>query len=50
MAVLLLLTLLHTGNEMEGVGCFGLRIVKIDLAGCIDFLADTPRTCVVIVR
>ena len=35
---------------MEGVGCFGLRIVKIDSTGCIDFLADTPRTTVVIVR
>ena len=45
----MLLTLLHTGNEMDRVGCFGLRIVKIDSAGCIDFLADTPRTCVVIV-
>ena len=45
-----MLTLLHTGSEMEGFGCFELRIVKIDSAGCIDFLADTPRTCVVIVR
>ena len=45
-----MLTLLHTGNKMEGVGCFELRIMKIDSAGCIDLLADTVRTCVVIVR
>ena len=45
-----MLTLLHTGNEMEGVPCFESRIVKIDSAGCINLLADTVRTCVVIVR
>ena len=45
-----MLTLGHTGNEVESVGCFVLRIVKIDSAGCIDLLADTVRTCVVIVR
>ena len=44
-----MLTLLHAGNGMEGVGCFELRIVKIDSVGCIDLLADTVR-CVVIVR
>ena len=45
-----MLTLLHTGNEMEAVQCFVLRIVKIDSVGCIDLLADTVRTCVVVVR
>ena len=45
-----MLTLLHTGNEMEGVGCIELRIVKIDSVGCIDLLADPVTTCVVIVR
>ena len=42
-----MLMLLHAGNEMEGVGCFELRIVKIDLVGCIDLLADTVRSRVV---
>ena len=45
-----MLTLLHTANKMEGVGCFELRIVKIDSAGCIDLPAGTVRMCVVIVR
>ena len=45
-----MLTLLHTGNEMKGVGCFELPILKIDSAGCVDLLADTVRTCLVIVR
>ena len=43
-------TLAVNGNEVESVGCFELRIVKIDSAGCIDLLADTVRTCVVIVK
>ena len=45
-----MLTLLHTGNEMEGVGCFELRIVKIDSVGCIDLLTESATSCVVIVR
>ena len=44
-----MLTLGYTWSEVESVGCFELRTVKIDSAGCIDFLADTVRTCVVIV-
>ena len=44
-----MLTLGHNGNEVESVGCFELRIVKIDSARRIDLLADTVRTCVVIV-
>ena len=42
--------LVHTGNEVENVGCLELRIVKIDSAGYIDLLADTVRACVMIVR
>ena len=45
-----MLTVLHAGNEMEGVRCFELRIMKIDSVGCIDLLADIVRSCVVIVR
>ena len=45
-----MLTLLHTGNKMEGVGCFRLRILKIDSVGCIDLVADTLGWCVVLVR
>ena len=45
-----ILTLLHIGNGMEGVGCFELRIVNIDSVGCIEVLADAVKTCVVIMR
>ena len=45
-----MLTLPHNGNEIEGVGCFELQVVKIDSAGCIDLIADIVRMCVVIVR
>ena len=45
-----LLTLLHAGIEMKSVWCFELQIVKIHSVGFIDLLADTVRSCLMILR
>ena len=45
-----MLTSLDAGNGMEGVGCFELRNLKSHSVGCIYLVADTVRSCVLVVR